>query len=201
MSIAGYTLAHHGIKGQQWGVRRFQNADGTLTDRGRKRYNKAVYKEVVARTSMGRPLAKGKLINEAIENVRSKKSKNIEKDIEDKVQEILGKYSNKKMNKTPVSNRVNEAMLSYLKKSKIEMPRTEDIMSAEFRQALGGPQTVAWGVGPALKLIYTNFSKKYEDFDEESGKTLLQRLARYDEDVLKSINVSEEKKGRNVVKK
>lgn len=30
-------LAHHGIKGQKWGVRRFQNLDGTLTDEGQKR--------------------------------------------------------------------------------------------------------------------------------------------------------------------
>jgi hypothetical protein len=32
-------LYHHGIKGQRWGVRRFQNADGSLTAAGRKRYN------------------------------------------------------------------------------------------------------------------------------------------------------------------
>ncbi|MBO7452702.1 MAG: hypothetical protein J6U54_20425 [Clostridiales bacterium] len=30
-------LAHHGIKGQKWGVRRFQNPDGSLTPAGRKR--------------------------------------------------------------------------------------------------------------------------------------------------------------------
>ena len=32
-------LYHHGIKGQKWGVRRFQRKDGTLTSAGKKRYN------------------------------------------------------------------------------------------------------------------------------------------------------------------
>lgn len=32
-------LYHHGIKGQKWGVRRYQNKDGSLTARGRKRYS------------------------------------------------------------------------------------------------------------------------------------------------------------------
>ena len=30
-------LYHHGIKGQKWGVRRYQNADGTYTQAGKKR--------------------------------------------------------------------------------------------------------------------------------------------------------------------
>ena len=32
-------LYHHGIKGQKWGVRRYQNKDGSLTPSGKKRYN------------------------------------------------------------------------------------------------------------------------------------------------------------------
>jgi len=31
-------LYHHGIRGQRWGVRRYQNADGTLTEAGKARY-------------------------------------------------------------------------------------------------------------------------------------------------------------------
>jgi len=37
-------LAHHGVKGQKWGVRRFQNEDGSLTDKGRKHYEKKLAK-------------------------------------------------------------------------------------------------------------------------------------------------------------
>ena len=39
-----YSLYHHGIKGQRWGVRRFQNEDGTLTDEGKQRYSQQVNK-------------------------------------------------------------------------------------------------------------------------------------------------------------
>ena len=36
------TLAHYGIVGQKWGVRRYQNEDGTLTNAGKKRYDRDV---------------------------------------------------------------------------------------------------------------------------------------------------------------
>jgi len=37
MMAYGY-LAHYGIKGQKWGVRRYQNPDGSLTELGRQHY-------------------------------------------------------------------------------------------------------------------------------------------------------------------
>ena len=47
-------LAHHGILGQKWGVRRYQNKDGSLTAKGKKHYGnmsddklqKSLYKQV-----------------------------------------------------------------------------------------------------------------------------------------------------------
>lgn len=33
-----HELCHYGVKGQKWGVRRYQNKDGTLTDAGKERY-------------------------------------------------------------------------------------------------------------------------------------------------------------------
>ena len=36
------SLQHWGIKGMKWGVRRYQNKDGTLTDAGKKRYSRDI---------------------------------------------------------------------------------------------------------------------------------------------------------------
>lgn len=32
-------LVHHGIKGQKWGIRRYQNYDGSLTNAGKRHYS------------------------------------------------------------------------------------------------------------------------------------------------------------------
>ncbi len=53
-------LYHHGIKGQKWGIRRYQNEDGTLTEAGKQRYaNYDLGKYALKNNKLSRRLATG----------------------------------------------------------------------------------------------------------------------------------------------
>ena len=57
MNYYSNELYHYGIKGQKWGVRRFQYADGTLTPQGRKRYGgNASEMEKRVESMLGKPV-------------------------------------------------------------------------------------------------------------------------------------------------
>lgn len=69
-------LYHYGIKGQRWGIRRFQNEDGTYTTEGKKRYSVG---------SDGKMSKEGKRVYRAdkkIDRVASKAKKNYDKSME-----------------------------------------------------------------------------------------------------------------------
>lgn len=51
-------LYHHGILGQKWGIRRFQNEDGTLTEEGKRRYNKRLMKDLTKNYKFSDPVYK-----------------------------------------------------------------------------------------------------------------------------------------------
>jgi hypothetical protein len=60
-------LFHHGIKGQKWGVRRFQNPNGTLTAEGKKR------KALIRKT--GNAMKTTKDANEIVETLTKREKK------------------------------------------------------------------------------------------------------------------------------
>ena len=87
-TVAGFPysdeLYHFGIKGQKWGIRRYQNPDGTLTAAGKARYGgdatkakESFLRKQYARADkagvLKRSLAVGKKINKEAENTKEYK--------------------------------------------------------------------------------------------------------------------------------
>lgn len=85
-------LYHHGVKGQKWGVRRFQNEDGTLTAAGKNReYKKSLRTDKKIR----RDLESKAYDSARFANVYSKKSKSYSKKYEKAVLKDPTKSSSK----------------------------------------------------------------------------------------------------------
>ena len=63
-------LIHHGIQGQKWGVRRYQNPDGSLTAAGKRRYAAEMVEH--PDTVSKKKIAKGmqRLLNDTEESIR-----------------------------------------------------------------------------------------------------------------------------------
>lgn len=73
-------LEHHGVKGQKWGVRRYQNEDGTLTKAGQRKYSvKTAHKAMKSLNKIDRKRAK-LLTKKAISDIKYKKAHNKGKD-------------------------------------------------------------------------------------------------------------------------
>ena len=65
-------LAHHGIKGQKWGIRRFQNPDGTLTEAGKRRLKPFSDYETISRKNSERLYSEAEKIKRTNESMHQR---------------------------------------------------------------------------------------------------------------------------------
>lgn len=66
-------IYHHGIKGQKWGIRRYQNEDGSLTAAGKKRYSEdSSYTEDASYTEAHTKKPVSQMSNEELKKINNR---------------------------------------------------------------------------------------------------------------------------------
>lgn len=116
-------LYHHGIFGQKWGVRRYQNSDGSLTAQGKKRYGGNSYKEL---TREGKKKYKTDIaITKKLRKAKSSADSASAEAENYRANGSVGKFFNKRVNPDAFSNsskanlKLSESNKSHDKASKI----------------------------------------------------------------------------------
>lgn len=110
-------LAHHGIKGQKWGVRRYQNPDGTLTEAGIARYG-SKKKQSLNDGKIIREVSKSSLFG--ARHLRSMRNTRLENKISQKKEsEKNTEKLEKKLNAQKLSNDNRKAYEDYTSTGKM----------------------------------------------------------------------------------
>lgn len=111
-------LAHHGIKGQKWGVRRYQNENGSLTNAGKTRYSSFATKRYARKAKKYEDKAQKALGEHKSNSInRSMRYEWKAKEYSQRAkrsQEFDDNYTNELAKRGPVRNAVNSALVGPL---------------------------------------------------------------------------------------
>lgn len=156
-------LEHHGIRGQRWGVRRFQNRDGSLTNAGRKRLG---YATKGAAQTVGKAFKAGvKAGGNAVKAVKAhhekKEAEKLAKKKEKASKTRLGVMANKDLFTNEEIRKLNERF-----KLEDEMKMATLQKGVEIAKAVG---TIAQNVGTV--------AKTYEDVTGQSLSPIKRKAA------------------------
>ena len=156
-------LSHHGIRGQRWGVRRFQNLDGSLTNAGRKRLGYATKGAVqtVGKAFKAGVKAGSNAVKAAKAHHEKKEAEKLEKKKEKASKTRLGVMANKDLFTNEEIRKLNERF-----KLEDEMKLATLQKGVEIAKAVG---TIAQNVGTV--------AKTYEDVTGQSLSPIKRKAA------------------------
>ena len=209
-------LYHHGIKNMKWGIRRFQNKDGSLTPAGKKRYDKEVAKLKAEKKKLRNDISVQKKADKLKQlekerdalKVQSKKLKKNSKTttqedkqaetIEQKRERLLKStdakelYENRALlTKSELDERINRIDTEAKLKSKIVVEKRKTGLD-KFNERMSKATDT---IGNAVAL-YQKVDNAYSTFSKSSiGKSLAKKLGI--EQPKKEFNIDEIWKKRN----
>lgn len=168
-------LYHWGIKGMKWGVRRYQNKDGSLTDAGGKRYNGKDYEP---RKSIGQKIKDYKTSVKRKKNLKKAREARVEKKKQEAEQKAAAEKRKKDVESGKISakNMTSEELNEWINKLNLEK-KYNDLMKETRPDA----KVVAKGKGfindmwdKSIKTAVTEASKDlFKDVLLKEGKKAL----------------------------
>lgn len=168
-------LTHAGIKGMKWGIRRYQNKDGSLTPAGKKRYNKELSK-----VRESEKILKNKQATKAkIEKLNARK-----KAVSEGEKEIEGFYSK---DKTTKAKKTSKPADSNTEKKSIKDMSDDDLRKAKTRLELErdylkvynelNPKKVSAGK-EFIKKLGKNLGDAAAEATKNAGKAFIEKQLR-----------------------
>lgn len=188
-------LEHHGILGQKWGIRRFQNKDGSLTNAGRKRYGvdgsdsrikfktsfekkkaKLAEKErkMTEREEIQRRKNALKERQEKLKNSKKSESTKRNEDQQDRRKQQLD--NERERNRRSVKDMTDDELRAVINRMKLEKEYREAIKTPEKKtgaQVIGDIliRSGQQALGEASKAIMVSYMKKAFGVQDEKKKS------------------------------